>query len=87
MTQEEAEDLTYYAQNMFKEARSSDNGYRLACTLINWDRVIACDDGDCRTCAIAHAFAMGRVIEVRRDKDPNYNQAYSVNVIDEEGPH
>ncbi len=86
MTKEQAETELGFARNMFKGIWEFEENTNLTCVLQNWDRAYICDDGDCRSCAIAHAYAMGRMVEVHHG-GPRDGIAYSVNVIDEEGPH
>jgi hypothetical protein len=66
MSKMEAERRKQLARHVYTDIGDSYNntGYHLFCFIADeHHNSLICDDGDCRTCLIANAYAMGRTIE------------------------
>jgi|CZCB01.1.fsa_nt_gi hypothetical protein len=66
MSEMEAKQRKQLARHVYTDIGDSydGTGYHLFCFIADQQHSsLICDDGDCRTCLIAHAYAMGRTIE------------------------
>jgi hypothetical protein len=85
MTKSEGLAKQNLARHCFTDLTNYEEGeedYHLACMIQDVNRSFECDDGDCRICAIALAFAMGRMVYVENREGINgCSDPESINII------